>query len=292
MRWPAGPLSGSAGTRLFVLLGFGWLLAGYTGTATAATGALQGVRPAASSATSIVPTLGLSVTVATSGPRMTATVTCPGHDGQLCTGQLTLRTHERIRGRTIVAVSARQSGHVTTVALGHTSFAVPAPGQRRLSMRIDADGRRLLGEFYTLPARLTFPGTVLAARTVTFDYPVIGSVIKYTASWRLRYTTMPRFTATGLPAHASVRLRCRGPGCPFHHHTSHPNGADLDLSHLFGDAQLLPTATVFAAVTAPNMVGKVLLIRIRAGAPPRVTKLCLVPGVNTARPCRRADSAG
>ena len=124
---------------------------------------------------------------------MTALVTCPGRDGQLCTGQLTLRALERIRGRTIVAVSARQEIHVTTVALGHTSFAVPAPGQRRLSMpTLDADGRRLLGEFYRLPGRLTFPGTALAARTVIFDYPVIGDVIKYTASWGLRYTTMTR----------------------------------------------------------------------------------------------------
>ena len=101
-----------------------------------------------------------------------------------------------------------------------------------MSVTIDAAGRRLLDEFYRPPARLAFPGTALAARTVTFDYPSIGHVISYTASWGRHYTTLPRFSATGLPAHSRVQLRCDGPGCPFHHHTSHPRGADLDLAHL------------------------------------------------------------
>ena len=46
MRWPAEPVFGSRGTRLLVLLGFGWLLAGCMGTAIAATGVLHGSRPA------------------------------------------------------------------------------------------------------------------------------------------------------------------------------------------------------------------------------------------------------
>lgn len=251
--------------------------------------------PAISAATAVVPPPPppVSVTILSiSGPRMAVRVTCAGEDGQLCTGQLTLTTQERTHGRTVVAVTARHAAHLTTVALGHTSFAVPALRHARVSVTIDAAGRRLLDEFYRLPARLAFPGTALAARTVTFDYPLIGHVIRYTASWRRHYTTLPLFSATGLPAHSRIQLRCDGPGCPFHHHTSHPRGADLDLAHLFGDAHLLPTATVYAGVRARNVIGEALLLRIRDGAPPQVTKLCLVPGVKTAQRCHRAGSRG
>lgn len=319
MRLLARQGSGSTRTRSLVLLGLGCLLAGYTGTA-GATGAshraassdayrrlhcpadgsscagiIGGVgtsSPAVSSARLVVmqpPPPSVSVTILSiAGPRMRVRVICPGVDGQLCTGQLTLTSQARVHGRTVVAVTARRPGHVITIALGHASFAVPAPHFALVSMTIDAAGRRLLDEFYRLPAQLTFPGTVLPPRTVTFEYPVIGHVLSYTASWRPLYTTMRRFAATRLPAHARVQVRCRGPGCPFHQYTSRPTGTNLDLTYLFRGAHLLPTATLYAAVTAPNMVGDALLMRIRDGAPPQVTKLCVVPGVRTAHPCRGA----
>ena len=253
-----------------------------------ATNAFGVSSPAVSAATTIVPPpppLLASVTkVSTTGPTARVTLACQGPTGQRCTGQLTLTAQERTHGHSLAAARARRGAEVA-VAVGHATFAVAVGAHTHVSVTLNTTGRRLLDEFYKLHARLTFRGTPIPSRTITFAYPRVIAVIKYTASWFPRYTTMSPFVFQALPAHASVQLRCHGPGCPFSNHTSRPKGAQEDLN-LFGAAHLLPGVTVDVTVAAPNMIGEVELIRIRAHAQPRQTDLCLVPGVKTAQRCR------
>ena len=118
-------------------------------------------------------------------------------------------------------------------------------------------------------------------------FPPIGT--RVAATWTVRgASTRPRgLTARRVPAGATIRLRCRGRGCPFRSKTRRVRraAANLSLLALVRGMRFRPGARLEVSVTAPATVGTVVVFTVRRGKRPQVVTLCLPPGSRTAREC-------
>jgi hypothetical protein len=97
------------------------------------------------------------------------------------------------------------------------------------------------------------------------------------------YATVRRLLVTGVPRAATVRLKCRGSGCPVRSvvcsaRKCHRAGrGKIDLAPLFAGGRLLPGAQLTVMVTRARTNARVWLLSIRRGRPGyRVT--CEAPG--------------
>jgi hypothetical protein len=86
---------------------------------------------------------------------VTVTITCSGPPGQTCSGAVTLKTVETLRGARVVAVaSAAPRRHKRTVTVGTASYnALKAGRSVTLRLKLNAKGRALLRRFHRLPVR-------------------------------------------------------------------------------------------------------------------------------------------
>jgi hypothetical protein len=229
------------------------------------------------------------VSVATSGPGATIVVACQGPSGETCRGVAILQVKERRHGTSVVAVSAATPtrGHVTTttVTVAQGSFAISVGHRTTVHLTLSSAARRLLARFYRLPAALTFSGTSIAARTITFAYPKITSLILYTIAFTPTYSTVQDLTIHSLPKGATVAIACRGHGCPFSRRSLKPDGTQAHLTKLLAGAHLGPHTQLLVTVTALNRVGEVLVITIRRGAQPTGATRCLPPGARSPQVC-------
>jgi hypothetical protein len=75
-----------------------------------------------------------------------------------CSGQAALTATERLRGKSLVGVSAAKSRkpklHRKTVAVGRVVFAIRAGESRAVTVSLNKTGKKLLKKFGKLPARL------------------------------------------------------------------------------------------------------------------------------------------
>ena len=91
--------------------------------------------------------------------------------------------------------------------------------------------------------------------------------------------TRIRSLTVNTPAGTHVRVRCRGPGCPFRLMTKRAADASrlVTVRRLEGRL-LLPGAVVKVWVTRPNRIGKYVRFRIRSGKPPDRADRCVRSG--------------
>lgn len=83
------------------------------------------------------------------------TIACTGQGGQTCSGGVTLRTVETLRGKRLLAVAAGAHGrHKLTVTVGSASYSgLKAGSSVTLRLKLNAKGRALLRRFHQLPVR-------------------------------------------------------------------------------------------------------------------------------------------
>jgi hypothetical protein len=106
----------------------------------------------------------------------------------------------------------------------------------------------------------------------------------YLAEWSRKSTRFTAFTVTGVRAGSTLRLTCRGKGCPRRNYVkrfTRDTARVVLLPHLRA-SRLRPGAVLELIATAPNSTGTVQRFVIRRDARPRVTALCLPP--NAGRP--------
>lgn len=138
--------------------------------------------------------------------------------------------------------------------------------------------------------------------------------IATTMQWAFRYT--PRYTqvmqllVNAIPHGASLRLACRGAGCPFARLLVRPIHCRRGRKHCTESARLNLTsrfrralgvgARLSVGVSRPGWVGKRFTFVVRAGRQPRVAIACTAPGTGRASPscssvektrCARSDAA-
>jgi hypothetical protein len=190
----------------------------------------------------------------------------------------------------VIAVTARRQKPVTitTVAVGQSSYTVPVGQSTTLKLALNGVGKRLLADFYTLAVNATFPATGIPDRTVTFAHPLINPTVHfdYLQTASSTATTFTPLSVAGLLHPATVRLSCRGGGCPFAQRQRTVRRRSLGLEPWISGAHLAPGATLQVAVTAHNQVGSLTSFRMRSGRRPLETALCLPPGIPSPQRCR------
>jgi hypothetical protein len=120
----------------------------------------------------LLPAPGLTVTAPTSpvahasqvgstrasGGKVSFTVACSGPTGSSCEIQSTLHTVEHLRNGRAFAVSARRrrrQSHARRVAVGSSKLEVRAGRRARVTIELNAVGKRLLAQFGHLPVHLS-----------------------------------------------------------------------------------------------------------------------------------------
>jgi hypothetical protein len=76
---------------------------------------------------------------------------------------------------------------------------------------------------------------------------------------------------------ASVRIGCRGGGCPFTLKSVTARQRSVPVTGMFGDRHLLPGTKVTFAITAPGRVGEQLTYSLTRLNPPAAIR-CFPPG--------------
>jgi hypothetical protein len=172
---------------------------------------------------------------------------------------------------------------VVTVASG--SYSVAATASETVKLTLNTTGRKLLGQFYRLPAALAITGTTPITRTLTFSYGRIKSPVSFTWTFNAHYSVAQELTISGLPSSPKVTVDCHGHGCPFSKRTFSPKTKSLALASEFKHRRLVPHSTLRLEITAANEVGKVLTFTIRASKQPSLTEACLPPGASRPTAC-------
>ncbi len=233
--------------------------------------------------------------VSRSGATASLTIACHGDSGQQCAGSLTASTRARERGSAVLGVAARKRGkagkpHVKTVTVivANASFAVAAGHSAIVRVALNATGKRLLAQFFTLPTALSFSGITVASRTITFAYPLVTpppDTSWVTWTWLgepcgFCYTTVDTSFFFGIPhllPTAEVSVRCTGAGCP-HPRSFRPSKHSVKLNGMFAGRRFGPGTVIQLLITAPNSVGRLVRWTMVAGAHPKRTVRCLPPG--------------
>jgi streptogramin lyase len=92
-----------------------------------------------------------------SGARLAFTVACRGASGQTCSGAATLTATEALSSHgAVIGVTSRRKKQVT---VGKTGISVPAGQTRKLTLTLNATGKKLISRFKRLPALLTITTT-------------------------------------------------------------------------------------------------------------------------------------
>jgi streptogramin lyase len=258
--------------------------------------ALVAVTASASSApVTVSPTLGASLrSTSTSGPTMSLTMSCVGLPSQSCGGSITLTSHVTTQGSKTIAVAAKAKKKpkpkpkkitkVRTVASG--SYSVAAGKSVTVTLKLNSTGKKLLSQFYKLPATLQVSGTTPAKKTVTFRYGRLHLSPSFTWAFGKAFSFATELTVNHLPKQSKVTVICHGHGCPFSKRTfTAPKDGTLKLASALKQRHLSPHATVELEITATNVVGEVVIFTIVSGKQPTETFRCLPPGARTPTAC-------
>ena len=110
---------------------------------------------------------------------------------------------------------------------------------------------------------------------------------KISAKWVVagHVTTVTELVVTQLPSGAKVTVLCHGGGCPFTRRTFAPPHGAVRLSSAFAKVKLALGTRVEIEVTRAGAVGRVSAFLTRAGATPKLTGRCLLPGAKSPSVC-------
>jgi hypothetical protein len=108
---------------------------------------------------------------------------------------------------------------------------------------------------------------------------------EYSHYYTTSSTTISKLAIERLPAAAQVAIDCKGGGCPFALRVFKPRAGQLVVTDPFAGRSLTPGAVVEFVITAPNSIGKVVIVTIQGGARPTKAERCLPPGYNQPVKC-------
>jgi len=96
------------------------------------------------------------------GRAVSVPVTCSAQAAGSCTIALRLTVVETLRGKRVIAVTARRTSH-KTATVGAATAHVPAGQRATVTVTLNATGRSLLARMHKLTAKLSVRGTVVGA---------------------------------------------------------------------------------------------------------------------------------
>jgi hypothetical protein len=179
----------------------------------------------------------------------------------------------------------RKPGKTTVVKVASGAYSEATGQQTNVELTLSSTGKRLLNQFYRLPATVVIGGTTPITRTVTFSFGRISSPVNFTWAFNAQYSIAQQLTISGLPPKPKVSVICHGGGCPFAKKTFSPHGKKLALAPTLKNRRLAPHTTLELEITSSNHVGKVLIFTIRSAQPPSLAERCLPPGSKRPTAC-------
>ncbi len=123
----------------------------------------------------------------------------------------------------------------------------------------------------------------------------LSSMLQWTFDYHPTYTGVPLLMATGVPAGASVVIRCHGQGCPYAKRTiavsnvkackttatrrcTKRSSTAVGLFVAFRHHRLKPGTQLIVEITRPGWIAKYYRFTIRGGQAPRQFISCVAPG--------------
>jgi hypothetical protein len=232
-----------------------------------------------------------------SGTTLTVKIGCNGGaSGTRCSGPVVLTSRVTTHGKTVVGVATvakkkpkkpKKPKTVTkTQTLAKRSYSMASGHTQTIKLSLNAAGKKLLNQFYRVPARLSITGTSTVSRSVVFSYGRLHISPTYTWAFGKAFSFATELTLGGLPKKSKVTVICRGHGCPFSKRTfSAPKHGKLALASALKQRHLSPHSTVELQITAPGDVGEVVVFTIVSGKQPTEAFRCLVPGSRSPAAC-------
>jgi hypothetical protein len=121
----------------------------------------------------------------------------------------------------------------------------------------------------------------------------VTSTMQWTFYYTPSFTLIRALIVNGVPAHATVLVKCHGKGCPFARHTMVvarmkrcgrnkigmclTRGA-FDLTPGFAKRHLAPGTQITIVISRPNWIAKYYAFTVQARRAPRIRIACLAPG--------------
>jgi hypothetical protein len=132
------------------------------------------------------------------------------------------------------------------------------------------------------------PGADMVVTTPAFKRVV--AVVTYAGSTRGKFTTIARLRVSNLNGGETATVVCAGgrrKGCRFTRKVyKSVKPGTLNLAKLFGACRRLrPGARITVQVTAPDAVGRSVVLLARSRKTPKVTRACLFPGESKPAKC-------
>lgn len=107
-------------------------------------------------------------------------------------------------------------------------------------------------------------------------------------SWKVSrtYTRLTKVRATRLAGGETVRITCKGRGCPFKKRTyTKVKAGTRRFDSLFRRKRLRPKTQVQMRITKPGAIGAVTTVKIRRARKPLLVRRCLQPGASVPTKC-------
>jgi virginiamycin B lyase len=226
--------------------------------------------------------------VASTGPSLSAWIDCAGAAGQSCAGSYTVTTTERLRGTSVVAVTAaattkpnaktKTKTKTKTITIARGSYKVRSAATTRVAITVDATAKKLLAQFYKVAASLTVSGTPTTDKAITLRYTRVNAVVAATWAAGPVSSTVAALTVSRVPAKGVIDAICHGGGCPFPKRQFNAKRGAASLTQGFSTSHLAPGATLEIEISAPDHVAKVVEFTIMRSRQPALRELCLAPG--------------
>jgi hypothetical protein len=129
-------------------------------------------------------------------------------------------------------------------------------------------------------------------RTYTVQRPVVVSQVRPQINISLSFlfaaggksTKFKQLTVKGIPKKATLRVTCKGKGCPKKTFTKKKASGSVSLKP-FVKTPLRKGIVLTISVTKSGAVGMVKVVTIRGSKAPKVTTACLPPGAKKAKRC-------
>jgi hypothetical protein len=231
------------------------------------------------------------------GDELSLTLACShGAPTARCSGKISLTSRVTTLGTKTIAVASsakkkpkpkpKPKKVTKTDTVGGGSYSVATGDTATVRVTLNATGRRLLSQFYKLPAKVAVSGTTSLSRSVTLSYGRLHILPAYEWAFSKTFAFATQLTLSGLPKGAHVTLLCDGHGCPFSKRSfAAPKHGKLQLAPALQQRALGLHSMVELQITATNDIGEVVVFTVVPGKLPTESFLCLPPGAHAASAC-------
>lgn len=135
---------------------------------------------------------------------------------------------------------------------------------------------------FTTPAATLTPGTPAPPLVAI---PLLPAKVVAAFKLKGKFTLFTKLRLTALGGKETIRVRCKGKGCPFKSRSPRAKAGTLNLDKLFKKRKLRKGAVVTITITKPASTGRHVSFTTRLRKKPKIKRACLAPGASKPTVC-------